>query len=1130
MRDSHRVEAERLLARAVDEEARRGVAGAPLPPADKEALLARGLEALDGMAAAAAEEYGAYVRALDEAAAGDQSLGEAFRRGNTSTALLVTAVAAVAAAGADLAFGVDAGTAVSAGILVGVAGAATTVAKVTALHVPAANRRAGAAGRPGGPEQLRLQWLSVLEVRGIRPFLERERAAAVAVRVLPRGRATIGGGAAAGAGAGSGTGSGVNGSGAGPSAGTGTGPASGTGTGTGAGTGAARTAPGAGAVLGKQPSGGVAPLRGTDRSAEARRRSMLEQSFGQLPDAGALFTGRRAELTRIAQWVQAARASTETRPVVVVLHGEPGSGRTALALRAAHALRDQFRGACLVDLRGGSAAPEAPLPTREALLHLLNRLGAPREQLLFREGASADQQVRRLGELYHQHLRGLPVTVVLDDAVDAAQVRTLVPERSESLVLVTAREPLELPEDLSAWVHQLPVERLAEPEAAQVLREGARAAGAAAPGPEAEAGLLELGAGLPLALRVLAPLGAARASDGGDGSLEHALDLAYVRLPQQRRRLLRRLTLAGRTSLGASAAAALTGSDRAEAGRLLRDLAQAGLLDLVRGERYRMHDAVRAFAAARLAADEDRAEAAAAQERLIRDYAQLADSVIRMVDGKMSTRANHFGGHGFASLDAALRWLDEESSFITAALRHAEDVDQQAVLDLLGALCDFCLLRGDLYRLGEINELTRAVDEGRMARSVQWRTGIAARQLGELDKSRTTLTSLVDQYREARQEAGAGMALVSLGITLHHQGNLPEAATRIREALALQEAPELAGDRAWGLHALAAVERDRAHLAEALALLERSLVLHRENESVHGEAWAHFQLGQVYLRLGDVPRAEAELGRALDLYGRTRDDRGRAWALTQLGRARVVDGDPGPARERLSDALARHRLAEDTRGEAWTLYYLGQALEEGGERDRAVRELERARTMFSRMRDVYGLAHARHHSGRVTRDQRAAQTGNLRNSGFARQLLMDARADFRRIGLAHGEAWTCLELAVVDAGNARTSQALGLCEEAARLFASYGDLRGEDWARFLRCTLLPYADPADPDEARAELSRLVAAPHPLRDGRLDDCLETYGVILGRGVDPAEGWQAWRLGMVPNLSSREVMGVRVPPPA
>ncbi|MGW6981720.1 tetratricopeptide repeat protein [Streptomyces sp. NPDC054932] len=1099
MRDSHRGEAERLLERAVDEAAQRG----PGAGIDRATLLARGREALDALAASAAPEYEAYVRALDEAAAGDQSLGEAFRRGNTSTAALVTAVAAATAVGADLSFGVAAGTALTVGAVVGIAGAVATVAKVTALHLPAANRRAGELGRPGGPEQLRLQWLSALEVRGIRPFLEQQRAVAAAARAArPVVRAA-----------------------------------------------APRPAP---------------QLRGTDRSAEARRRSALEHSFGQLPAPAEPFAGRRAELTRIAQWVQAARASTETRPVVVVLHGEPGVGRTALALRAAHGLRDQFRGACVVDLRGGSAGEasgEAPLSTREALLHLMNRLGAPREQLLFREGASAEQQVRRLGELYHQHLQGLPVTVLLDDAVDAAQVRVLVPERSESLVLVTAREPLELPADLAAWVYQLPVERLARDEAAELVVAAGPGAGAAQ---EDVAAVVELSGGLPLALRMLAPLaggglGPAAGSRGPAGGglepaggglepalgaaadpVEAALRAADARLAEPARQLLWRLPLAGRASLGGAAAAALADVPEAAALRTLEELWEAGLIERVRGQRFRMHDAVRSYAAARSAAedaatDADRVRAAAAHERLIRNYAQLADAVIRMVDGKMSTRANQFGGHGFTSLDAALRWLDDESSFITAALRHSEGVDQQAVLDLLGALCDFCLLRGDLYRLGEIDELTQAVSagqngvkgqQGRLVRSVQWRTGIAARQLGELDKARTTLASVVDQYMEADQEAAAAMALISLGITLHHQGNLPEAAVRIREALVLQEPAELAGDRAWGLHALAAVERDRAHLAEAARLLETSLVLHRENESVHGEAWAHFQLGQVHLRFGDVERAEVELRLALDLYGRTRDDRGVAWALTQLGRARVVDGDPGPAVEGLREALTRHREAEDARGEAWTQYYLGQALEVGGGRDEAVRELERARTMFSRMRDVYGLAYARHHSGRVTRDQRAAQTGNLRNSGFARQLLVDARADFRRIGLAHGEAWTCLELAVIDAGNGRLSQALDLCEEAVRLFISYGDRRGEDWARFLRCTMLPYAVPAAPEEARAELERLVRAPHPARDGRLEDCLETYGVILGRGVDPAEGWQAWRLGLVPNLHSREVMGVPV----
>jgi tetratricopeptide (TPR) repeat protein len=1064
MRDSHRSDAERLLARAVEEEVRRSGGRT-----EGQVLLARSRAALDAMAQTAAEEYEAYTRALDEAAAGQLTFGQRYAKEGGGTPLLVAGVAAVAAVVADLALGTGAGTALGAGATVGVVGAAATVVKVTASHLPAAHHRAGAASQPGGPEQLRLQWLTALEVRGIRPFLDQQRVLAAS-----------------------------------------TGPT-------------------------KKPG---PRLRGTDKSAAARRRSVLEQSFGQLPEPGGVFAGRRAELARIRQLVQAARASTETRPTVVVLHGAPGSGRTTLAVRAAHDLRDQFRGACVVDLRGDSPG-EPPLPTRDALLHLLNRLGAPREQLLFRERSSPDQQVKRLGELYHQHLTGLPVTIVLDDASDPGQVATLVPERSDSLVVVTARKPLDLPAELAAWVHQLPVDALDAAGAEELL--GAAAQDRSGPyDAESDDQIRELCGGLPLALRIagssLGPrsprqLATDLGAYGPVEPVERVLWLRYTDQSEQARGLLRRLALAGRASLGAAAAASLLATDETEATRHLVALSRAGLIDHVRGTRYRLHDLVRAFAQARLLDEEESSERTAAQERLIVNYAELADSVLRLVDGNMSTRSDRFGPHGFTSLDEALRWLDDESSFITSTLRHAEGVDQGAVLNLLGALCDYCLLRGDLYRLGEISELAQAVDQGLLVRSVQWRTGIAARQLGELDKARTTLTSVVDLYMEAHHDAGAARALCSLGITLHHQGNLTEAAAKLREALDLQAAPQLATDRAWTMHALAAVERDRARLPEAMRLLTESLVLHHAGESVHGEAWAHFQLGQLGLRMGDIPRAESELTTALGLYGRTRDARGEAWALTQLARARLIAGDPSPAVDGLRQAAARHRDNEDARGEAWTVYYLGQALEETGNLDLAVRELERSRTMFSRIRDVYGLACARHHSARVTRDQRAAQTGSLRNSGFARQLLVDARADFQRIGVAHGEAWTCLELAVVDAGNARTPQALALCDEALGLFTSYGDHRGEDWARFLRSTLLPYAAPGGVEVgtavAQEELAQLSRTRHPYRDEKLDDYVEAYQLLLERGVNLEAGWQAWRLGMVPSRHAREVMGVAVP---
>lgn len=1087
LRDGHRAEAERLLERAVEEEARR-TGGRT----DRAVLMARAREALEEMAARSAEEYEAYLRALDEADAERRPPAERLSRHSLGTPVVVTAVAAAAAFGADLGLGTSAGTAFGAGATVAVAGVAATLVKLTAGHWPSAHRAAGRRNQPGGAEQLRLQWLTALEVRGIRPFLDQQRMLSAAARGGP-------------------------------------------------GDGVSVPRPRSGGAAARPGSGPV--LRGRDKSAAARRRTVLQQSFKHLPDEEGPFAGRRTQLLRIAQWVHASRASTETKPTVVVLHGPPGSGRTTLAVRAAHHLRDQFRGACVVDLRGGSG--ERPLPVRDALLHLLNRLGAPREQLLFRERSSPESQLGRLVELYHRHVRDLPVTVVLDDASDAEQVRILLPERSDSLLLVTAREPLDLPPGLPARVHELPVEPLDAAGAEELLRQSAETV----PEPyDAQAGdrITELCGGLPLALRVAgsslgdrAPreLAEALEQQTARGPVERAMAVRCADLPGPARTLLRRLSLAGRASLGAGAAAALLATGEEEAGRQLTALARAGFVEHVRASRYRLHDVVRSFARERLLAEEEPAERSAAQERLIRSYAELADSVIRLVDGKTSTRADQtfgtgtFGRHGFTSLEAALRWLDDESSFITAALRHAEDVDQSAVLHLLGALCDYCLLRGDLYRLGELNELTKAADRGLLVRSVQWRTGVAARQLGELDKARTTLTSVVDLYFAAEHPAGAARALRDLGITLHHQGSLPEAAAKLREAVSMQAGDDFAGDRAWSLHALAAVERDRANIREALDLLRTALELHRGSESVHGQAWAHFQLGQVYLRMGRVTDAESELRRALEQYDSTRDARGEAWALTELARARLVArGDAGTAEEELRHALARHRDNEDARGEAWTRYYLGQALEERGRLNDAVRELERARTMFSRMRDVYGLACARHHSARVTRDQRAAQTGSLRNSGFARQLLQDARQDFHRVGVPHGEAWSCTELAVIDAGNGRPEQALELADEAARLFESYGDRRGADWARFLRCTLLPFASPGGSvvgsAVAQEELAALVREGHPARDSKLDDCAEAFGLILERGVTPETGWQAWQLGMVPTRHSREVMGTAV----
>lgn len=1091
----HRAEIDRLLVRAAEEEVRRSDGRV-----DGRQLLQRARSTIDEIHRPALEEYAVYRRAEDEFSPGRMS--DRFRPQALGGAVAATVAASVAVlilvGGSDLATSVaffDAVVTIAAGLL-------GYALYAVFAHQWAVQRHAGDRHQPGGVEALRLEWLTAVEVRGIRPYLDQQRA------LTPHRESAV------------------------PEQ--------------------------------RDPRRAPQQQRRPDRSAAARTRSVLTKSFGRLPEPGHPFIGRRRHLTQITQWVNRDRARTDTRPTVVVLHGPSGSGRTMLARWAAHELRELFRGACLVDLRGQSVDP---LPTRDAILHLMNRLGAPRDQLLFREGAGREAdagQLRRLAERYHQHLAGLPVVIILDDATDAEQVRTLIPERSDSLVLVTAAEPLDLDPELPASVHQLPLEALDPTSAEELLRANVGLGSplleepadgstpGTGPGNASEwLRLADLCDGRPLLLhlvgstlthrtpaQLIEALEAATPEGPGEDPAERVLRTRYTDLSEPARRLLRRLALAGRASLGARAAAALLDVGQPEGAQRLEELNQAGFIHNVRGSRYRLHDLVRRFARVRLFDEESHEERSAAQERLIRSYAELADTVIRLVDGKTSTRADLLpaaaGGHGFSSLDSALRWLDDETSFITATLRYADErVDRQAVQHLLGALCDYCLLRGDLYRLGELNELTQAVNQGLLTRSVQWRTGVAARQLGELDKARSTLSSVVTLYQEAQNNAGTARALRDLGITLQHQGQLPEAQSKLREALDLQQARELAGDRGWTLHALAAVERERGRLGSARGMLAEALRLHQGSGSVHGEAWTRFQLGQTLLWAGRIPDAEQELRTALDLYERSQDVRGVAFATTELGLARLHDGDTTSAQEQLRAALAQHRETEDARGEAWSLYYLGQAQEEGGDPESALRSLEQARTMFSRMRDIYGLAWARHHSARVTRDIRAQSTGSLRNSGFARQLLTDARRDFQRAGVTHGEAWSALELAVIDAGNERAGQALELADEALRLFTEgYGDgepdRRGADWAQFLRCTLLPLASPGGSEigeaVAQQELSELLEAEHPLRDPRLTDAASSYALMLERGHGPESGWTAWRMGMVPRRGARDVLGV------
>lgn len=632
------------------------------------------------------------------------------------------------------------------------------------------------------------------------------------------------------------------------------------------------------------------------RTTQPRRPRRLRH---ELPVEIGNFTGRERELGLLV-------APADARVVTVrAADGMAGVGKTALVVRAARALREQYPDGCLfVELHGHREDRETAGPQR-----LLRRL-------LRAVGAGEGEDVEDPDELtasWRAATASLRLLLVLDDASRAEQVRPLLPAGCGSMVMVTSRRRLTgLDADRRVSLSPLGID-----EAAGLLT---RIVGGEGSDRERVAvrELATLCDRLPLALRIVGariqdrPLWAvedlvARLADGErrldelavEGrSVEAAFRISYDQLPAAEQRAFRALGLSPTVRLDRLTPAALLGLTPSDAERRLESLADASLVQRVTADRYRLHDLAAVYARRVAAASPD--EVAAGRSGVFRLYVVAAR---RASDWGSSFPTGPQGSGPFADWEEATAWLD-------AAGGELVDVIGQAVA--VGHLDDACWIAEGLVdyltRQGRFHECRTALEmllpmvgqatDRRMVSALRTGLGIMYGLQGRYQQARTWFTEALDISRRAGDPHERARAAAGLGTFANLEGRIAESMTHFAEVADLVGQFDHDG---WLMgsvmtrvgdihHQLGEYDKAYDRYLEAIALAEKT--------------GSPRLLGKTLLRLGGLQRglgrpAEAvgTLGKAEDLARRLGDVPLYSAVLGRLSTAEADLGNPEAAAE-----------------------------------------------------------------------------------------------------------------------------------------------------------------------------------------------------------------------------------------
>ncbi len=664
----------------------------------------------------------------------------------------------------------------------------------------------------------------------------------------------------------------------------------------------------------------------------------------QLPPDVHGFTGRNDELDELDRLL-IKEGDQSTAVVISAVAGTAGVGKTALAVRWAHLVRDAFPdGQLYVDLRG--YGPDRPIPAEKALARFLTNLGVA--------GSDIPLDVDDRAARYRTEINGRRMLVVLDNAASVEQIRPLLPGTPSCSVLVTSRDSLPGLVALHGGC-RLDLDLLPLPDAVTLLHKliGERVEAE----PEAATTLATQCARLPLALRVAAELATTRPAApladlvreladqaqrlqrldaGGDprAAVRVVFSWSYKHLPADAARAFRLAGLHPGSDLDAYAVAALTNTTTDGARRSLDILARAHAAATARDALSPAERRQRPSISPAGLPTPSVADPAAA-------IAWLDAERPNLVAVCTHTAAHGWPGHTMRLATTLFRYLDSGAHFPDALSVHTD-------------------ARNAASQMGD-----RAAEAYALAN-----LGVVHMRQGRYEQAAEHYQGALGLFRETDDRVGEARTLTHLGLVNWRQGRYQQAAERHGQALTCYRQTGTRVGEANALSNLGLVSWRQGRYQEAAEGHRQALTLYRETGHRFGEANALANLGVVYLRQGRYEQADDDLRQALTLFRETGNRVGVGYALANLGVVNLRQGRHEQAADDLRQALTVFRETGDRDGEAEALNRMGETLHATGQSEQARAQHAAALALAVETGDRYqqarahaGVAHTRHAAG-----------------------------------------------------------------------------------------------------------------------------------------------------------------------